>query len=1222
MTYSALLLRNLFYHWRGNLAVLLGVLVGCTVLTGALLVGDSLRGSLRDQTQRRLGWVDQALVAPRFFRAALAREIEKDVPGAKVQPALMLRATVAGGSGADRKQVRGVTVLGVESGFFPDDQPAGFDPKEPPAEPFVWLSSALAEALGVAEGDRVTLRLSKPSALPRETALARKDVTFEDWEVKVARVLHGGQWPNQFNLRADLTPPRNAVVPLGLLQQQVGLAGQANTLLASGPAGPLGEALGQRLTLEDWGLVLRTPLSRARDLVRRYDTIDRDGKLSYSEWLLTREKGKERPRYAWVIEDGLRPASRRVRTVADFHSHFLRTHPYLSLESKQLFLTPQVADAALATAREMGLRAAPTLVYLCRMEIAGRRSAGVVAALDPAASFPLGPFRPAGRKALEDRQIVLADYGWSGPERPRAGSQVALSFKPPESHGPAPDQRATFTLAGYLPASTTADPGLTPEFPGITDREDVGAWDLPFDDPDWQKNISREYGDLYWKKYRTAPKAFMTLARGKELWHSRFGDLTSVRLAYARMADFEGNGLKEWWTGEALEEDAQRYRAALRRRLTPASGGFVFEDVKAEGLKASQGTTPFGWLFVGFSSFLILSALLLAGLLLRLNLDRRAPQVGLFLAEGFTRGHVQGLFLEEGLLLAAGGIVLGLLAALAYSRALVDWLAWLWPGGALRSLLEPHASPLSLVLGAGIMLLVSFVTVLWVVWVLGRVSPRALLAGQTTDEGEPGARPASPWLRRVAIAAVVVAVGLLAMGFFVPGQEAQASTFFGSGMLFLTAGLLGMLLWMRRERHGLVEGAGPWSITRLGVRNAARHPVRSLLAMGLLASAAFLIVAVESFRRQAEAGSGDKHASDGGFALLAESDLPIIRDLNSAAGRREVLDRLRQRLVNDQGLAPAEAEQEVKQAEALLKETTVFAFRARAGDDASCLNLYQPRTPRVLGVPQALIDRGGFIFDTTLAATPDEKANPWLLLNGDEGIPAFGEANTVTWMLKSGLGKQVEVPDETGRRVGLTIAGLLHDSVFQSSLLVSEENFKRLYPTHEGYNYFLIAPPPGQEAEVRRVLERALADRGFEVTPTRQRLQAYLAVENTYLSTFQALGGLGLLLGSLGLAVVLLRAVWERRGELALLRALGYRRATLAWLVLAENSFLLLAGLAVGSAAALLSILPQLVRGAGSVPWAQLVLLFAGVLVLALGAGALATAGALRAPLVPALRRE
>ena len=54
MTFGRLLLRNLFYHWRGNSAVLLGVVVGCAVLTGALFVGDSLRGSLRAHfVQRR-----------------------------------------------------------------------------------------------------------------------------------------------------------------------------------------------------------------------------------------------------------------------------------------------------------------------------------------------------------------------------------------------------------------------------------------------------------------------------------------------------------------------------------------------------------------------------------------------------------------------------------------------------------------------------------------------------------------------------------------------------------------------------------------------------------------------------------------------------------------------------------------------------------------------------------------------------------------------------------------------------------------------------------------------------------------------------------------------------------------------------------------------------------------------------------------------------------------
>src|SRR5204862_7594868 len=136
----------------------------------------------------------------------------------------------------------------------------------------------------------------------------------------------------------------------------------------------------------------------------------------------------------------------------------------------------------------------------------------------------------------------------------------------------------------------------------------------------------------------------------------------------------------------------------------------------------------------------------------------------------------------------------------------------------------------------------------------------------------------------------------------------------------------------------------------------------------------------------------------------------------------------------------------------------------------------------------------------------------------------------------------------------LRIDGLLQDSVFQSGLLVSDETFLTLYPHQEGYNFFLIDVQSQDPNKVKEVLETALADRGFEVTRTADRLASYLAVENTYLSTFQALGGLGLVLGSLGLAVVLLRGVWERRAELALLRALGFRRLTPGWLVLAENA--------------------------------------------------------------------
>jgi ABC-type antimicrobial peptide transport system permease subunit len=291
------------------------------------------------------------------------------------------------------------------------------------------------------------------------------------------------------------------------------------------------------------------------------------------------------------------------------------------------------------------------------------------------------------------------------------------------------------------------------------------------------------------------------------------------------------------------------------------------------------------------------------------------------------------------------------------------------------------------------------------------------------------------------------------------------------------------------------------------------------------------------------------------------------------------------------------------------------------------LNLYQPGRPRLLGAPKSLLERGGFHFASTLASTPAEIANPWLLLertDDDGAIPVFGEENSVGWMLKKKLGDVLELPNEQGQPVKLRIAGLFKDSIFQSELVMAEPRFLSLYPAQEGYNFFLIETPPSRQAEVemKTLLEASLAYRGLDVTPSAQRLKQYLAVENTYLSTFQALGGLGLLLGTLGLAVVLLRSVWERRGELALLRALGFRQRALGWLVLAENAFLLGLGLLVGAGAAFVSVAPHVLEGQGRIPWLRLLAVLVVVLVVGLAAGSLAMRATLRAPLVPALRRE
>jgi ABC-type antimicrobial peptide transport system permease subunit len=135
-------------------------------------------------------------------------------------------------------------------------------------------------------------------------------------------------------------------------------------------------------------------------------------------------------------------------------------------------------------------------------------------------------------------------------------------------------------------------------------------------------------------------------------------------------------------------------------------------------------------------------------------------------------------------------------------------------------------------------------------------------------------------------------------------------------------------------------------------------------------------------------------------------------------------------------------------------------------------------------------------------------------------------------------------------------------------------------------------------------------------------LAQFLAVQNTYLSTFQSLGGLGLLLGTIGLAVVQLRSVLERRSELALMRAGGFDGRRLTAMVVWENMALLVGGLVIGSVSAAVALIPHWSPQGAKVPWAALALLLSVIAIVGVAAGWLTTRQALAAPILPALRGD
>lgn len=392
------------------------------------------------------------------------------------------------------------------------------------------------------------------------------------------------------------------------------------------------------------------------------------------------------------------------------------------------------------------------------------------------------------------------------------------------------------------------------------------------------------------------------------------------------------------------------------------------------------------------------------------------------------------------------------------------------------------------------------------------------------------------------------------------GKLDQTAGFFGAGALLLTAALLLESAWLHARGFAAIGGQ-----VTLGLRSAAYRPGRSILCIALIASATFVIVSLEAFQREAPS------AEMFGYPLMAESALPLIHNPSTATGREAL---------NIPSLPGVE----------------IVPFRLRPGDDASCLNLYQPRNPRILA--------------------PLASFNPWSKLHSKfylGEIPAIADANSMTYALHVKLDEVFEL---IGTRFRMVES--LQDSIFQSEILISEENFLRLYPGVEGFRFFLLKAPP----EAVPVLEEALADYGFDIQTVASRLASFHRVENTYLATFRALGGLGLILGTIGLAAILLRNVLERRKELALLRAVGYRPRHVAAMVIAENLLLLSLGLATGTICALLAISPAIASRGGHLPLASIGALLAAVLATGILASLGATAAALRSPVLAGLSSE
>ena len=463
MTPWTLILQSLRFRWRSHLGVVLGAAVGSAALIGALIVGDSVRGTLREQALARLGEVWFALSPPdRFVTDQLPNRMPGRLPDSwrtneghtwahyATKPAgiLLLPATVTREDQSARASRVNLIGVGYDREAAERNDTISFwhfaaHPavrRIPPGE--IWLNRSLATQLRARPADTLIVRVVKPALLSREAPIAPQSEASASLRLKVGQVRTASEL-GDFSLRASQVPPLNAFVNLEELQRLTGTTGRVNVLVSP-----------------------QIVVDKNRDHYRVLAMLDKIGLGRLADLLpLRRTTYLDTPAALHSFQEDLKRSLR----LADLEVE-LRHAPgsCLELTSRRVFLDEPLVRTTLASNRNAQL----LLTYLVNQFRVGTNSTpySMVTAAG-ARSFP---------PDMRDDEILVNQ--WLADDlQVKPGDSVELSYYLVDSGGLLVERTNSFRVRGIVPLKGIyADRTLMPEFPGLAKAESTHDWDAGF----------------------------------------------------------------------------------------------------------------------------------------------------------------------------------------------------------------------------------------------------------------------------------------------------------------------------------------------------------------------------------------------------------------------------------------------------------------------------------------------------------------------------------------------------------------------------------------------------------------------------------------------------------------------------------------------------------------------------------------------------------------------
>ncbi len=1141
MTLFTLLLRNIRFYRKEHLLLLMGLIVSTAVLTSALIIGDSIQHSLQQIVDQRLGTTQHIIVTQeRFFPAGYSTKLAQQLK-VETAPVLLLRGSV--GAVESEQRIAAVEISGVNEYFW---KIGNTEPLKLLANEVV-INKKTAQQLQVTSGDELLLRIEKARFVTDNSPFVPDDENSITLRLTVKAIVDAGDFGN-FNIRTDQITSYNLFVNLETL----------SSLIFNG-----------------------TNANSSSVINDTYANLMLIGENKFGA-----EQINDSITKSWNLD------------VMNLELDMLDEQQQWELRSASIFME----DTLLQVVRNAGLEPLPVMSYLINfIHFNGKATpysfvSGLtelqhtVGGADNTTANQLSPGLKSNEITVnqwlaDDLQLQLNDtveleYFIAGPFRKLI------------------TEKSSFVVKHIVPVQGfAADPTLMPAFEGLAGVESCSNWNagIPM-----EFSKIRDKDEDWWAKHKGTPKAFINYDKAVELWSKEFGNSTSIRFDARTHPD--------------------SIRAAILQGLQPGNTGMNIVDVRNDSRWSASNAVDFAGLFLALSFFLLLAAFLLSGLLFSMMITQRENEQGSYRALGIPTSTLRSIYFSEGMMNALTGSIIGVLAGIGSSYLILYFLNSIWFDIVRTSAIDVFITPGTLVVGAISNLIVA-------AFVIGMVLRRQLkkqigrMQKNTTILGE---QFSAGTRKRLAITAALSGFhGLLLLGYSIANDLHQNSTLlFLSGFLLLVAliSLAALVIHRAGARNTATTPFGlairntettPFSLAihhtattpfGLAIRHLYFDWKRNIILISILSIGIFIVLATGAYRVDFTRDAEKSSSGTGGYDWFITTQIGLKSDLNT-------LDGLSKTALED------------------IPEGTRFVQMHRfESDDASCLNLNRVLRPSILGVnPVAFIDRQSFSFVKTMAHSFN---SPWQLLQHDIGprrIPAIADQTVITWGLGLSVGDSIVYLNERGDTLQLILVAGLANSVFQGNLLISEENFTTHFPSNSGSKVMLADFPAIKENfetevssqeepetantseyknehrvngassqiqdDTKALLEGALRNYGVEIQPASDRLDMFNSVTNTYLDIFLAMGGIALLLGTFGIAILLIRSVHSRRRIFAMMQAVGIPIRQLYQIIGIEYLIILGTGITIGVVAAAVASLSGLLAAGAGVPYALLIII-------------------------------